>query len=159
MRNTSKILMLVLALVLAVGAVGCSPKPEVVVPVQDIADDLLAMENQFGVMSDLGEEYVTQLCALDYDMLSEYSLNDAMMNIRSSILYVAKVNDTADVDAVKAAFQERLETMQRMFESYLQDQYQLALDGKIVDNGKYILLVVSEDSQAIVDRFNELLEG
>ena len=54
MKNCKKLLLLVLALCLALAAVGCAPAeeaaPEVNVPVQDIADELLAMEDQFASM-------------------------------------------------------------------------------------------------------------
>jgi hypothetical protein len=163
MKKFNKVLLLALALVLAALAAGCASKPaaapEVNVPVQDIADDLLAMEEQFGAMTQFDPETLTEMTGLDFSLLSEYSLNDAMMNVKSHILYVAKLNDAKDMDAVKAAFQKRLELMQETFATYLPDQYEIAMDGKIVDNGKYVLLVVSEDSQKVVDRFNELLKA
>ena len=127
MKNCKKLLLLVLALCLALAAVGCAPAeeaaPEVNVPVQDIADELLAMEDQFASMMDFGEEVVSEMCGLDYSLLEEASLNDAMMNVHARVLYIAKV---------KA--------------------------GQIVSNGKYVMLVVSTDSQAVVDRFNEILD-
>lgn len=161
MKKLTRTLLLALALVLSLAAVGCSAQSEapaeVNVPVQDIADDLLSMEDQFGSMMDFGEETVTEMCGLDYSMLSEYSINDAMMNVKSHILYIVKLNNLEDMDAVKAAFQKRLELMQETFATYLPDQYEIAMNGQIVDNGKYVMLVVSEDSQKVVDRFNELL--
>ncbi|MGI5883698.1 MAG: DUF4358 domain-containing protein [Candidatus Spyradocola sp.] len=162
MKNLNKILLLVLALCLAFAAVGCTPAaeeaaPEVNVPVQDIADELLAMDDQFPSMMDFGEETVTELCGLDYSMLEDYSINDAMMNVHARALYIAKVKDMADMDAVKEAFQKRLDLLQQSFETYLPDQYELAKAGQIVNNGRYVMLVVSTDSQAVVDRFNEIL--
>ena len=162
MKNCKKLLLLVLALCLALAAVGCAPAkeaaPEVNVPVQDIADELLAMEDQFPSMMDFGEEVVSEMCGLDYSLLEEASLNDAMMNVHARVLYIAKVKDIADVDTVKEAFQKRLDLLQQTFETYLPDQYELAKAGQIVSNGKYVMLVVSTDSQAVVDRFNEILD-
>lgn len=162
MKNCKKLLLLVLTLCLALAAVGCAPAeetaPEVNVPVQDIADELLAMEDQFPSMMDFGEEAVSEMCGLDYSLLEDYSINDAMMNVHARALYIAKVKDIADMDAVKAAFQKRLDLLQQTFETYLPDQYELAKAGQIVSNGKYVMLVVSTDSQAVVDRFNEILD-
>lgn len=107
---------------------------------QDIADELLAMEDQFASMMDFGEEAVSEMCGLDYSLLEEASLNDAMMNVHARVLYIAKVKDIADVDTVKEAFQKRLDLLQQTFETYLPDQYELAKAGQIVSNGKYVML-------------------
>ena len=53
--------------------------------------------------------------------------------------------------------QTRLEAMQASFEMYLPDQYDLAMEGKIVENGKYVMLVISQDNDAVINKFNEML--
>lgn len=177
MKKLTRLFFAALALVLALTLFGCAaapaepsptaeptpeptptPVPEVNVPVQDIADQLLAMEDLFPpAMGFMGEEMITESCGLDFSLLSEYSLNDPMMNVHAHMLYVAKVKDEADVPAVEEAFSKRLELMQDIFSTYLPAQYDLAMAGQVVSNGKYVLMVVSNDSQAVVDEFNRLL--
>lgn len=177
MKKLTRLFFAALALVLALTLFGCAaapaepsptaeptpeptptPVPEVNVPVQDIADQLLAMEDLFPpAMGFMGEEMITESCGLDFSLLSEYSLNDPMMNVHAHMLYVAKVKDEADVPAVEEAFGKRLELMQDIFSTYLPAQYDLAMAGQVVSNGKYVLMVVSNDSQAVVDEFNRLL--
>lgn len=177
MKKLTRLFFAALALVLALTLFGCAaapaepsptaeptpeptptPVPEVNVPVQDIADQLLAMEDMFpSAMGFMGEEMITESCGLDFSLLSEYSLNDPMMNVHAHMLYVAKVKDEADVPAVEEAFGKRLELMQDIFSTYLPAQYDLAMAGQVVSNGKYVLMVVSNDSQAVVDEFNRLL--
>ena len=177
MKKLTRLFFAALALVLALTLFGCAaapaepsppaeptpvptppPVPEVNVPVQDIADQLLAMEGMFPPAMDfMGEEMITESCGLDFSLLSEYSLNDPMMNVHAHMLYVAKVKDEADVPAVEEAFGKRLTLMQDIFSTYLPAQYDLAMAGQVVSNGKYVLMVVSNDSQAVVDEFNRLL--
>lgn len=161
MKKITRVLLIALALLMALSTVSCSAKTpaadEVNIPVQDIADELMSLPDQFGALGFMGEDVLTDLIGLDFSMLDEYSLNDAMMNVHAHVLYVAKVKDEGDMDSVKAAFQKRLELMQASFERYLPEQYDLAMNGKIEVNGKYILLVISWDSQLVVDTFNELL--
>lgn len=177
MKKLTRLFFAALALVLALTLFGCAaapaepsptaeptpeptptPVPEVNVPVQDIADQLLAMEDMFpSAMGFMGEEMITESCGLDFSLLSEYSLNDPMMNVHAHMLYVAKVKDEADVPAVEEAFGKRLQLMQDIFSTYLPAQYDLAMAGQVVSNGKYVLMVVSNDSQAVVDEFNRLL--
>ena len=177
MKKLTRLFFAALALVLALSLFGCAaapaepsatpdptleptptPAPEVNVPVQDIADKLLAMEDMFpSAMGFMGEEMITESCGLDFSLLSEYSLNDPMMNVHAHMLYVAKVKDEADVPAVEEAFGKRLTLMQDIFSTYLPAQYDLAMAGQVVSNGKYVLMVVSNDAQAVVDEFNRLL--
>lgn len=177
MNKLTRIGFATLALVLALSLFGCAaapaepsataaptaaptptPAPEVNVPVQDIADALLGMEEMFPPsMGFMGEEMLTEMCGLDFSMLSDYSLNDPMMNVHAHMLYLAKVNDEDDVPAVEEAFTKRLELMQENFSMYLPDQYELTLAGQVVSNGKYVMMVVCNDPQAAVDEFNNLL--
>lgn len=177
MKKLTRLFFAALALVLALNLFGCAaapaepsatpeptleptptPAPEVNVPVQDIADKLLAMEDMFpSAMGFMGEEMITESCGLDFSLLSEYSLNDPMMNVHAHMLYIAKVKDEADVPAVEEAFGKRLTLMQDIFSTYLPAQYDLAMAGQVVSNGKYVLMVVSNDAQAVVDEFNRLL--
>lgn len=173
MKKLTRLFFAALALVLALNLFGCAaapaepsatpeptptPVPEVNVPVQDIADKLLAMEGMFpSAMGFMGEEMITESCGLDFSLLSEYSLNDPMMNVHAHMLYIAKVKDEADVPAVEEAFGKRLTLMQDIFSTYLPAQYDLAMAGQVVSNGKYVLMVVSNDAQAVVDEFNRLL--
>lgn len=161
MKKLTRILLVVLSLMLALSAVGCSAgkeaAPEVNVPVQEIADEILAMPEVFPALGFMGEELLSDMFGIDFSLLEEYSLNDPMMNVHAHILYIAKVKDAADVETVKAAFENRLTAMQSAFEMYLPDQYDLALAGKIVDNGRYVMLVIAPDTDAVVEIFNNKL--
>lgn len=168
MKKFTRILLVVLSLMLALSAVGCAAKaphntdkseaaPEVNVPVQEIADAILATPDLFPMLGFMGEEILTEMFGIDFALLEEYSLNDPMMNVHAHMLYIAKVKDIADMAAVKEDFQTRLEAMQASFEMYLPDQYDLAMNGQIVDNGKYVMLVVSTDAEGVIAKFNEML--
>ena len=162
MKKFTRVMLVVLSLMLALSAVGCSAKapeaaPEVNVPVQTIYDEIMTIPDAFPMLGFMGEEILTDMFGIDFSLLEEYSLNDPMMNVHAHILYIAKVKDAADVEAVKAAFETRLTAMQASFEMYLPDQYDLAMAGQIVDNGKYVMLVVSQDNEAVIAKFNDAL--
>lgn len=176
MKN-AKMLMIALAAVLALSLVGCSsapaasaspevsasaeatpvPTPEITMTAQEIADDLMNIDDLFSSMDHSEQDLFAEMCGLDLSLLEDYSLNDAMMNVKSHTLYIAKVKDAADMDAVKTAFQTRKEQMEQSFERYLEDQYEIAKAGQIVTFGNWVMLVICEDSPKVVDRFNELM--
>ena len=159
-----KFLMIVLALMMALTTIACGAKtdapaaaPEVNVPVADLATEIMNLPDMFPALTFMGEEILTDMFGVDFTLLEEHSLNDPMMNVHAHILYIAKVKDAANMEAVKASFQTRLEAMQASFEMYLPDQYDLAMEGKIVENGKYVMLVISQDNDAVINKFNEML--
>ena len=159
MKN-AKMLMIALAAVLALSLVGCSsapaasaspevsasaeatpvPTPEITMTAQEIADDLMNIDDLFSSMDHSEQDLFAEMCGLDLSLLEDYSLNDAMMNVKSHTLYIAKVKDAADMDAVKT-----------------EDQYEIAKAGQIVTSGNWVMLVICEDSPKVVDRFNELM--
>ena len=158
-----KIISLLLVLVMVLGLVACgkadapAAAPEVNVPVADLATEIMNLPDMFPALTFMGEEILTDMFGVDFSLLEEHSLNDPMMNVHAHILYIAKVKDAANMEAVKASFQTRLEAMQASFEMYLPDQYDLAMEGKIVENGKYVMLVISQDNDAVINKFNEML--
>ena len=176
MKN-AKMLMIALAAVLALSLFGCSsapaasaspevsasaeatpvPTPEITMTAQEIANDLMNIDDLFSSMDHSEQDLFAEMCGLDLSLLEDYSLNDAMMNVKSHTLYIAKVKDAADMDAVKTAFQTRKEQMEQSFERYLEDQYEIAKAGQIVTSVNWVMLVICEDSPKVVDRFNELM--
>ena len=162
MKKFVKIMLVVLSLMMALNAVGCAAKapeaaPEVNVPVEDIANAIMSTPDLFPALGFMGEEILTDMFGIDFSKLEEYSLNDPMMNVHAHILYIAKVKDAADMASVKTAFESRLTAMQSAFEMYLPDQYDLAMAGEIVENGKYVMLVISTDNETVINTFNDML--
>ena len=112
MKN-AKMLMIALAAVLALSLVGCSstpaasaspevsasaeatpvPTPEITMTAQEIADDLMNIDDLFSSMDHGEQDLFAEMCGLDLSLLEDYSLNDAMMNVKSHTLYIAKVKD------------------------------------------------------------------
>ena len=162
-----KFLMIVLALMMALTTIACGAKtdapaaaPEVNVPVEDIANEIMQIPDMFPMLGFMGEDILTEMFGVDFSLLEEYSLNDPMMNVHAHIVYVAKVKDVANMEAVKASFQTRLEAMQGMFEMYLPDQYDIACNAKLetLEDGT-ILMVMSPDQDQIFDSIKAAVLG
>lgn len=117
---------------------------EVNVSVDTIVEDL-EKELEFGAMMKLDGETLKQMYDLDEALFEEYNANIPMMNVQTNEYSVFKLKDEADVDKVKEALETRAETVQKTFETYLEDQYENAKNFYLDHTGKYVIFVIHED--------------
>lgn len=161
-----RILLLAAALLLLAGCSTQAPqgtvssgaptvKPEISVSLEDIADEIIT-EDQFGMLMDMELDFVQEQTGLNGDigsMMESYLLKEPPM-AQATTLYLAKATDEKYVEEIKGLFQKKLELVRQTFERYLPDEYEKAMAGQVVSNGKYVMMVIAQDSQKAVDTFN-----
>ena len=84
-----------------------------------------------------------------------------MISMNNGEFGLVQVKDSKDVDAVKAAFQSRIDYMVGDGNGPGGAQYPMAMDqwennSRIVSNGNYVMMVVHENCDDIVNEFNAL---
>lgn len=84
-----------------------------------------------------------------------------MMSMNNGEFGLVQVKDSKDVDAVKAAFQARIDYMVGDGNGPGGAQYPMAMDqwennSRVVSNGNYVMMVVHESCDDIVNEFNAL---
>ena len=84
-----------------------------------------------------------------------------MMSMNNGEFGLVQVKDSADVDAVKAIFQARIDYMAGDGEGpggawYPGPTEQWTNNSRVVSNGNYVMMVVHENCDAIVAQFNAL---
>lgn len=95
---------------------------------------------------------------LDASLLAEFSVHAPMMNVKTNEIGIFKVKNKKDIDKVKAGIEKRAAFVQEQFKTYLQDQYEIAKDYRVVTNGSYVLFVISEDADEIEKAFRDALD-
>ena len=84
-----------------------------------------------------------------------------MISMNNGEFGLVQVKDSKDVDAVKAAFQSRIDYMVGDGNGPGGAQYPMAMDqwennSRIVSNGNYVMIIVHENCDDIVNEFNAL---
>ena len=84
-----------------------------------------------------------------------------MISMNNGEFGLVQVKDSKDVDAVKAAFQSRIDYMVGDGNGPGGAQYPMAMDqwennSRIVSNGNYVMMIVHENCDDIVNEFNAL---
>lgn len=86
--------------------------------------------------------------------LSSYVVSTPMMNVHATEIAVFEVVDEAGRKAVKAGIEKRVKALKAQWETYLPAQYELVKNYKVVDRGNYVLFVISDAADAIINKFN-----
>lgn len=112
------------------------------------------LENEFLHMIELDDFAVNSTYGIDTEILENYIIKVPIMNIRADEIAIVKVKDIKDVDNIVKKFNERVTTVQKTFENYLDEQYDLAKNPLVINKGKYILMSISEKNEIIENIFN-----
>ena len=91
---------------------------------------------------------------IDSELLSSYRVEMGMNRARVSELAVFELKDEKDIDKVKEGIAKRQQDLEKQWESYLEDQYELVKNSQIIVKGNIILYVVSLDADQIVEQFD-----
>ncbi len=110
-------------------------------------------ENILASAMDLDEETLEALYGITADQLESYVCKVPMMNVHASEVFIAVVKD-GEMEAVQAGIESRLHSLDATWSTYLPDQYTLVQDARTVVSGNYILMVVSQEADAVEAAFN-----
>lgn len=105
----------------------------------------------------MSAEDLKNMYGIDAKILAGFSVHMPLMNVKANEIGVFQVKDKKDVDSVKAGIKKRAEAIQKEFETYLQDQYKIAQDYRVVVKGDYVLFAISEQADDLEKAFSAAL--
>lgn len=124
------------------------------VPVKTIRKKIMAVTKEDGMTKgttqDLKKYY--GLNANDYDGIMLY-IPDDVMSVNE--ILVVKLKDKSQAETVEKAAEKRLSTQKSSFEGYGAKQTKLINSAVLDDRGNYVILVISEDADAIYAAFKK----
>ena len=102
---------------------------------------------------EMDDEVLNSFYGIDVSDLEEYVGKIPMMNVQATEFFIAKVK-SGKMDTVKKAVEGRVEDLVDQWSQYLPEQLELVEDARVVVNGDYILLAISEYADDAVKAFN-----
>ncbi len=90
---------------------------------------------------------------LDLSKVSDYSVSIPLMMVHASEIALFKPVDAAAAEEIKAVIAERIAVLEQNWSQYLPEQYELVQNHKLVEQNGYILMVIAEDADNIVEQF------
>ncbi len=120
-------------------------------PLTKLARQIIGEINMACSMKNSQEE-MKEYLGIDADKYDEVVCFSSMM-VRADALVIGKLAEGADKEEAKAELEERRAAIERSFEHYLPDPYEMAQNGQVVECGEYLMLVISEDNDRAVELF------
>ncbi|WP_055665395.1 DUF4358 domain-containing protein [Desnuesiella massiliensis] len=121
--------------------------------VKEISDKILK-EVKFSHVVAMNEELSKEFYPFDRNLVSEYIIYNAMINVKSDEVAVFKVKDASNISEVEKGIQKRVDQLEKIWQSYLQDQYDKVKKHVILKKDNYILFSVSDDQKKVEEIFN-----
>ena len=122
-------------------AVESAAPPETLPVMMDI--DAAALRTYYGLGEDEVREYVGQM---------------PLLNVSATEILIVHAQKK-HVETVKQALNTRLERLSETWSGGETTQYVIVLSGRVVENGGWLMLVVAEKTEEIVNAFNACFEG
>ncbi|WP_339203665.1 DUF4358 domain-containing protein [Paenibacillus sp. FSL K6-3182] len=128
--------------------------PSGAVTVADIAAKIKA-DAGLGSLSEVEGERIKDSYGIDPEtMLIDGIFYQPMIMIQAGEFSVVQLKSEKDFSDIEALFKKRAEAVQKVFETYVQDQYEQALNYQILRNGDFVLFSISPDQKKTAELFN-----
>lgn len=124
----------------------------------EMVDAILSIVEQPSLIA-MDAQMVKDMYHLDPAIAEQLAIKMPMMNVSTNEIAIFKAKDDASKAAIEEGMKKRAADVQKQFETYLPDQYENAKNYKIVTNDKYMLFVISESADQIVETFNSFFEA
>lgn len=124
----------------------------------EMVDAILSIVEQPSLIA-MDAQMVKDMYHLDPAIAEQLAIKMPMMNVKTNEIAIFKAKDDASKAAIEEGMKKRAADVQKQFETYLPDQYENAKNYKIVTNDKYMLFVISESADQIVETFNSFFEA
>ena len=101
------------------------------------------------------DEEMINVCYTELDLndLADYYGSTPMMMVHATEIAVFRPADKAAAKNVKSAIQTRVDDLYNIWSQYLPMQFELVENYQVVEKNGYILFVVAEEADKIVDQF------
>lgn len=90
---------------------------------------------------------------LNAEDVASFSVNIPVMNVHATEIAIFEVKD-GNVDVIKTAIEKRQADLEKTWETYLPDQLELVKNSQVVEKDNFVLYVISENVDAVVENFN-----
>ena len=156
-----KMMVLMLTAMVALVISACSNDKSATIEVKESAKEMadkMVAEVEQPQQIELSEEQLKDFYNIDAAKLEDFTVRMPMMNVKTNEIAIFKVKDAKDVAEIEAAAKERAENVAKQFEQYLPDQYENAKNYKLVTKGNYVLMVISESADELINVYDSFFE-
>lgn len=132
------------------------------VPMKDLYEAMLAADSSFPEMGvlygsdEIAEASFPQVADFDYDKVEDFFFAFSASGTAEEFSVIC-LKDEADADKCKKGFAKAVNDRADILEDYAPDQVDMTRNAKIFTEGRYVVLVIGSDQEAVRDAFYEAI--
>lgn len=107
----------------------------------------------------MDDDFIMNYYGIDASILEEYVFSMSEDATQAETVIVMKAKTTSDLDDLAACLQVVVDEKKNEMENYLPEQFTIVEKSEVKTKGSYVYLVISEQSDAILDIIEKDLAG
>lgn len=122
--------------------------------VEEVYKELMSTPDM-PAMIELPEDKALDFLGLDMSRCVQAVTAISAMNIQADEIWLVEAKDSAAAAEIEQLARSRVEQRMGEFENYAPDQYQVLENAAILREGNYVVLLVSQDTEALKAAFDK----
>ena len=145
-----------LSLLLIFGLAACSGGNESAfeMDVQEVYEQLIALPDM-PAMIELPEDKALDFLGLDYSKCVQALAAICAVNIQADEIWLVEAKDGSTAAEIEELARSRVEQRMEEFKGYSPEQYKVLEGAAILREGNYVVLLVSQDTEALKAAFDK----
>ena len=133
----------------------CADEANRVLDTSKLADDLLAGVVFGDELAELPDTYIGRYYRFDSAQTAEIIIYVSTTSATAEEFAIVTAADIGQVDSIKEVLQKRVNDQIAVYESYSPTEVKKLNDAKIFSSGKYVILVVADDTSGVKQIFTD----
>lgn len=157
MKKMKRIMAGLLSLLLVFSLAACSggdDKASFRMDVQEVYQQLIALPDM-PAMIELPEDKALDFLGLDMSQCVQAVAAISAMNIQADEIWLVEAKDSSAAAEIEELARSRVQQRMEEFKNYAPDQYQVLESAAILREGNYVVLLVSQNTEALKAAFDK----
>lgn len=102
-------------------------------------------------MTDIDKEYIENTLNIPMEKINSYTGKIPIVNVNANMYIIIEAKEQEDINEIQEKLETFLVSYKKEWESFLLSEYDLLFESKVKVKGKYVYLIISENSKKLED--------
>ena len=102
-------------------------------------------------MTDIDKEYIENTLNIPIEKINSYTGKIPIVNVNANMYIIIEAKEQENTNEIQEKLETFLASYKKEWESFLLSEYDLLFESKVKVKGKYVYLIISENSKKLED--------
>ena len=102
-------------------------------------------------MTDIDKEYIENTLNIPIEKINSYTGKIPIVNVNANMYIIIEAKEQENTNEIQEKLETFLASYKKEWESFLLSEYDLLFESKVKVKGKYVYLIISENSKNLED--------